>query len=404
MINPQQPQRYPTIHPRRKAEMLDTRKMILKEYAFFKRIYLQPYQHIVRFSLLEYKLKEGLPLRGYFSRKVYQYVVSYHSHQDDPASELIFFRKLPFLLEVVMTIQYYHNQILDGKAGVTGRAAISKNLLLANILKEELYCYIRETFGTHSQTVEHYIRQIFRLVDFGQLMEATYNRYTNYLQDKLPKILLSSEHTIPEAVQNTLLNLINHSSEKRSFLKVYLQRIYLTSAILFKLAAELICKILNGNNPDTDFTNFITYYGVMLQIVNDNCDFVPSKYEEKTVGKRAFDSFSDLKNKNVTLPIFLHLNERKKGPIRQFLQMGKLRTTNWEACLFNEMIRSKIIFKAIDIGKEIGALAKSYLDKENPHAWAFDDMVDISVFNRFYFHYNTNEYVKRIYLKNISDL
>jgi len=401
MINSEPSDQYPSIHPQRQEEMLETRRNILKEYSFFKRNYLHNVEMLFKFSLLEKKIRRGLPLRGYFSRKIFEYICHSNNHNIKTDNH-IFLNKLPFVVESVMTIQYYHNQILDGKAGVNSKDSISQNLLLSNLLKERLYSYIKDCFGIYTDTVETQVKKMFEWVDIGQLIELKFNKYKDYLQKKLPKTTLHNEYTIPETTINTLMAFIACPSEKKAFIKWYLQRIYLTSAGLFKLTAELISKILNVK--DLNIVQYSIYYGMMLQIVNDNSDFIPSKYNHKTVGKEECDSFSDLKNKNITLPIFIHLNEHKKGPVLQYLEKGSLRTKKWEDCLFNDIILSKTIFKSIDIGKEVGLVATSYLDKDNIHTWAFQDMVNISVFNRFYYHYYKNQFIKRIYLSNFMNI
>jgi len=84
--------------------------------------------------------------------------------------------------------------------------------------------------------------------------------------------------------------------------------------------ADLVMKLKKYRGKHKkDILRYAFLLGLSLQLVNDVNDFVPSAYEKRTLAKDASDCFSDIKNKNVTLPILIHLLS-----INQGLDLGKL--------------------------------------------------------------------------------
>jgi hypothetical protein len=61
--------------------------------------------------------------------------------------EIVFEKILPFLAEVMVSIMYYDNQVLDGKYEVNSSTDIFENIFCANILKGVTYSYIDENIS-----------------------------------------------------------------------------------------------------------------------------------------------------------------------------------------------------------------------------------------------------------------
>jgi geranylgeranyl pyrophosphate synthase len=375
------------IHPERLREMKEIRKDIRKEFARFKKNYSPKNAPLYTIMESRFRGDSNLPLRAYFTKKVTDYLLNETSIC--PNEKDIFYIRLPFVIETVICIQYYHNQILDGKSGVTHADAINDNLLMGNLLKDQLYRYIRDNFGRHTNLVEIYVMEMFEWVDYGQLVEQKFNKYTNFKTERYPKNILDEKYWMPKYLEDRIMKIVKCPKEKKTFLKWYYQRIYLTSGGLFKLTAELVGTMLGLKEQQyKGMIKFSVFYGMMLQIVNDNADFIPSKYKATTSVKNATDNFSDLRNNNITLPVFLYLTENQKGAIFQFLEKESCNTsTKMEEQLFKDIVKSKAIFNSIGVGRVFTRLASSCLDHRNKHNWAFQDMTQISRNNRFYHYY-----------------
>lgn len=348
------------------------------------------------FKLLHSKVN-SLPLRGYFSKKLCDYVIEQTGVVIPPDRLALFEGQIPFILEVTITIQYYHNQILDGKGGVRSPRAIKQNLIKSNLLKDLLYAYIEQTIDQDLQSpILSTVRKIFKYTDIGQYIEKSFNSYDVYTHNDPFEVPFSDAigNFVDSEVINYMFDQIKMARqvEHTLFLEWYFIRIYLVSASLFQLYTKLLFELLSIKPPDfetlfNDLRLFSSYYGVMLQLVNDNCDWVPEKFQHKTVAKRYDDAFCDLKNNNITLPIFLYLEAGHKGAIFNFLEKpGLILNGELQNLFFQEIIDSGAMKQAIHLGKAVGRKALSYLDPQNAHWAIFEDMVNISNYNRYYYH------------------
>ena len=383
---------------RRCQEMQLVRLAIKQEHQHFQDLGVVDKDYPDFFYLLNRKVN-SLSLRGYFAKKLLDYITEEYSSVDADALSDLFPGKIPFVLEVVITIQYYHNQILDGKGGVKTPDSIKQNLLLSNLLKDQLYSYIEARFEREqARIVAAFVRNMFRYTDIGQLIEKKHNTYRAYTSD--------AERSLPfKGVLHTILRrecvdfLLDSASgglpgksHDAAFLEMYFTRIYLVSATLFKLACQMIKELAGVQEPEDGRFNlekFSEYYGIMLQLVNDNCDWIPSKYQHRTVAKNFSDSFCDLRNGNITFPMFVHL-QRTNGTssVRKFLNEERVELPgHLQDEVYEEILESGAMKEAIRLGKETGRKALSYLNPENSSWMIFEDMVKISHFNRYYYHF-----------------
>ena len=68
-------------------------------------------------------------------------------------------------------------------------------------------------------------------------------------------------------------------------------RSHLINALLFQLVAELLVDIFREDHKD--YTHLILWarrYGLILQLVNDNNDYLPLSYGYKTTAKKEEDT------------------------------------------------------------------------------------------------------------------
>ena len=341
------------IKKKRQDEMEETLSWLNQEMLIFEK-YLEPYQLFdgdelanYVFDLLRRKL-ERKPVRAYFTRKVSAYILheaiifpssdTTSKINHNPKMDEIFRKKFAFIVEVVIVIQYLHNQILDGKFGIKTELKINRNLIASSILREILFRYIKKEVEPCfkdkkiTETLYRFVAEMLLIVDLGQRLDKEFCNYEQYKKSSFPAYKEGGKFAKLignlACVKPLIEDLKKQTPNKEDFVDVYFKRIYLTNAILFVLMAELIGKITNY--PANHLMDFAVCYGLALTIVNDNADFVPLEYIEElaksgkvkmdTVAKKTTDAYSDLRNKNITLPLIFHLQKGHNRQIERYLK------------------------------------------------------------------------------------
>lgn len=380
----------------RRNDMLRVRAKTLLEYAKFQ--YFSPADQRCRpfFAILDKKMK-GLPLRAYFMHKLYEYLWEEGGRTRD-IPHAFFTHQLPFIAEVVICIQYYHNQVLDGKGGVNNMLEIQENVIISNILKECLYEFIEVTCPPSiSDEVTNCARAIFKYVDIGQWLEKHNGLYRNWREAHI------GAHPFTEYLGGILDRQQLRSVEQRvrseallcrsdrKFISAYLERIYLTNTIFYQEFTKLILKLLGIPRKSKDYIKtrrFAVYFGLMHQLVNDNGDLVHVKAKLTTEEKVIGDAQSGLRNRTVTLPVCLHLNQCPNGKIAQFLQSRKRSIpAAMQTRFFEELANEGAIYQSIRIGKAIKKLALKELNTFNLQFMFLEDMCKIADNNKYYRHF-----------------
>ena len=378
-------------------EMQVVRSSIKAEHQLFQQMSFVDHDHPEFFRLLQSKV-DSLPLRGYFSKKLFDYAVEAFNLNVYKEQEQLFTKTLPFILEVVITIQYYHNQILDGKGGIKTKGAIKQHLLKSNLLKDLLYTYIEKRLPNQIQPIVFgCVRKVFKFTDIGQYIEKGFNTYDAYCFEE--RFDVPFEGAINTFIHHSCISFLMNEHTKackalnpnKKYLEWYFKRIYLVSASLFQLFTTTLFELLGISDDQKTAKNlslFASYYGVMLQLVNDNCDWVPSVYQHRTVAKNYEDTFSDLRNRNITYPAYLYLSAGNHGIISQFLASDERNiSADLQSLFFQEIVDVGVMKTAIQMGKRLGQEALSFLDSQNTYWEIFEDMVKISSFNRYYYHF-----------------
>lgn len=348
------------------------------------------------FKILYDKIHDNsLPLRAHMAYLLFKYI-QIEGGINPHISSFFYERQFPFILEVVISVQYYHNQILDGKAGVTTPEKINKNLIIGNLLKDQLYRYIDTKVDLpESERIRliTMVRSMFEWVDTGQYIDKFYNTYESFKNGNYDYPFRNkTEKYIKEEYINLCIKLtrkIVPKSIREDYLKIYFQRIYLTSAVLYRIGAEFIIdSTLNVNKKIKNrLINFFTLFGLATQIVNDNTEFVPAEKGEKTNAKEVYDAFSDLKNGNITLPIYIHLQQRPIGMIFAYLNRPfdkKQFGPKTEELLFEEICKSYAIYYSISIAKEMKNNMSRFLNHSNPYCDVIFRRLEITENNRYY--------------------
>lgn len=345
-------------------------------------------------SLLRKKLS-GTPIRAYFVAKTAQWLSDnatlrppfnlFRSGQDQ-----LFAEQLPFIFEAVITIQYLHNQVLDGKSGVTNRVRISENILAANLLKEQLYRYIDTELPRYARArTTAAVRTCFECVDQGQYMEQQFNTYAAFAAGRndasgyvpatyCPDADLAGVEAFIQKIKRDLPEMLHEQ------LDTYFHRIYLTCAALFVEATRLIGDLMGIPKAQLQpILQFSRSYGLMRQLVNDNADWVPASYGLTTATKTAADHFSDLRNGTLTLPALFFLATHKHTAIEQVLAGRIAWSDHFETEVFGEMIASDALYKSIHNTRILAELALAYLPTDNPAAVYLADSCEIVHWNKF---------------------
>lgn len=353
---------------------------------------------------LEKKLKSK-PLRAYFSLKIYEYLKHCFPQNEDikTYSASLFSNKLPFVFEVIITIQYLHNHILDEKMDTTpmNYPKINQNLITSNILKELLFIYIEQEIAPCIQDEKRFqfllnrIRELFIWVDVGQYIDKRHNNYKAWKANNQQGLDNNFFDEVVKTCLEKILTKVNIDvPDKANFIHAYFYRIYCSNVYFFRCMTELITGLLEvqDSKPFNDLQHFSIHYGFMLQVINDYADFAytDNKKEQKilkSTGKKTTDFFADLYNYNITLPLIYHLKERSNRKIETYLEGKKKSRTIiglYPNQIKQEIYDSGAIHACVDISKMLSKSASIHLDTNNPISPFLKDMCDIANDNKFY--------------------
>lgn len=269
---------------------------------------------------------QNVCLRGFYAYAVYEYIREQASLEGieiiEKENEYFFKTQLPFIFEIIISIQYLTNQILDGKGGVFqdggyNQNKINENLIAGAYLKEVLYEYIENNIFTNNLYIRNdvirFTRNAFQLVDEAQFLEKRHSslgRFKNGFSNFPSKSLLAKSILNQELIDSVYLQLIDLKINPKYgfFIKFYLERIYLLNSGPFILITDLIISLLKYQGVERKrIMMFAQEFGLLAQMINDLIDVLPEDLVFPTASKFRHDTFSDIRNGNVTLPgFFLH--------------------------------------------------------------------------------------------------
>ena len=205
--------------------------------------------HLV-LKILSKRIKDR-SFRVHFIHVVYNYLAETRIENGNVPAENtnsnLFFVKIPFLIEGVLSVQYHHNNVFDGKQGVTNPLAVRNSILAANLLKSALLSWADKT--GQNLGISTCIDTIFNLTDIGQYLEGRFNTYQFYCSPKIQYLphnklgpLANEYFQLQKKGFDAVLKHLKKGihPEKHAFLHLYLTRISLTSAALFVKTTEWI--------------------------------------------------------------------------------------------------------------------------------------------------------------------
>lgn len=391
----------------RKNKMAEIRHRIQKEYTRqLKGVGLSPLVENYFFFLVSKRIN-CLGIRSYFVNTIYNYIVEQASIENIAVgkhSKSLFDIQLPLIAESIISIQYYQNQILDGKGGVLvnefiNKTRLNQNLLSSHFVKDWLYDYINEQVCPSNPDKQYKIaktvRQIFHYVDLGQMMQEQYGTYEALISPPPQHIFKNNDWYLKEDIAevfkaNLALHGIIDIDTTEKFVENYLRRIILCSSSIYILFADLIMDLLDYNGRERqNILSLAASIGIVGQLVNDNNDFVPSEFNLTTVAKVPDDALSDLRNNIITLPFIIFFQEKI------FLSLNDMQTSIKRKPLNFFMLIISSLKRSMHIVQRLSSISDRYVNHENIYARFLLDMNSISIIseNRFYLCINKMEEV-----------
>ncbi len=326
------PNEHNSISPERHSIMSKIRRKMRAELMrVLADLKLEKQWEKIAFALPKEKFR-NLSIRGPLSYMVYDYVQQQAIFEQIKLSRSphknLFDTHIPFIVEMVISIQYLENQILDGKGGLLKRGILDRkktneNLLASHYLKDFLYRYVLENVFSENcreqTTILKFLHKMFQSVEVGQFAEKNWSSIRNYEKGFVsrPTFGIEIENLLDHELIDDLWDRIHTSGvdgSKKTFVQFYLYRMYLTNAAYFTFVADMIMELVAYPlEKRSNLKKFMGGFGMLQQLINDVGDYVPASYGQKTLTKKPEDAFSDLKNNNVTLPFFYYANSKKIG-------------------------------------------------------------------------------------------
>ena len=381
----------------RKNLMEKTRERISEELSGLKSqtgLHLQLNRTV--FELLNKRVEGHLGVRSYFVHALSRYIQRQAELEGLPMKRRpqdLFDTQLPLLAEGIITVQYLENQILDGKDQTRScekeapKQRRDQKLLASHYVKDFLYDYIDNKILPDDledkRLVARTVRRIFRYVDLGQMMQDEWGTYDWFKQGHKGDISISPE--IDAFLNKPIIRLhwkkigskgIN--SRHVNFMRNYLRRIYLTSGALFVMLAELEMDLLGYEGKErNNIINAAASIGIIGQMVNDICDFVP----HPTVAKEAEDVFSDIRNDIVTLPLALYFDRNPNKEIKDLKELAKSAFQAFAETKFQKIPGTKLflgmkpaLLSSMEIVKELRECSRIFFDESLPEGILLEDM------------------------------
>jgi hypothetical protein len=374
--------------PSRFADMESVRIKMQAEFLLFLECARYTPSDPAFFTLLanRFNQKRKPVLRAYFVDLMARYIEALgHPLRLSETESIV----LNFTSEVLMTVFYYDNQILDKKSGVDTYEAVCKNLIQSNLLLSELLFYVdwRLKDSDIKWHVSLLIRDIYAVVNIGQDVENRSNLYANWEKNDfdIPAYNLPIDTQIIDEICQLLIEL-GIKNENLPAFRCYLTRVYLTNAYLFIEYTKFLSKCAQLPEKEAKkLFNYAAFTGIMFQMVNDVCDLVPSNINDGTKAKSSNDAFADIKRGILTVPVILTLIRKPAGRLKQVLSKEQRITTVYdELDLLREMLELGVVELSKLIALKINDLSLRNLYSNNSLYLFLEDVNKISTGNKNY--------------------
>lgn len=342
------------------------------------------------------------------------------------------------LFDIDMTIMYHENHIRDQKFGITRKEwwNLYDKKNIKQKLKFERDAFMRRAFSQNKglfsliKITNRFLHDVHDLI--GMLLDkklTTINSFINneFNLDIINKHIKSLDSYIPfleeiegitdidqqnefslfdpkEFLKPLELSIgnkkISHIFQKRPYLELYTCRCFLLNIIPYYCYSKLIIRLQNSEVDMSEIVNFGQYFGFMQQVVNDVSDYVPVSENFVTACKFAEDTYSDMRERNVTLPMMYYfLNTANQiilkgssdfiwAQYKDILPPELLKSDFIQKKVLKKLISSKALSNAMSFSTHITESGKNLLDKENVFTEFLNDMLKSSKGNKYYQYYN----------------
>lgn len=374
------------------SEMQETHKLMRLEFnKCFKHFCRNSSDTDIHLHLLKERLAYGPLLRGFFTRKIAEYLT--------PSSglDLFYAQRLPFLVEATMTVLYLQNQQLDGKYGldISDRARSRSNLQQLGLLFH-IQNFIRKEFPDRADTIITHLQKMVEVCNEGQLLENQFGGLKSYKKrNRKLKGYCSgaAAQLIEEEIVEELLGLIfehlpQKAKNKSQFLRLYLHRVYLANASFYIQVIKMVSDLMQAEQKSAAVESLIrwsTKIAILRQIINDNCDFIPRSRAIGTPTRLPEDAMSDLRNGIISLPLFIYLKSGHKGIVYNVLQANKETKHQLPLKKQEKILQAMIRSGSLETSKKIGRAYADLIQQEVPAKYTLlANMCSTAYGNRFY--------------------
>ncbi len=365
--------------------------------------------------------------RSVFILRIYQYIKALPHLRDKIPNEIL---QIAAIGEYDMTIMYHENHIRDQKYGIRREDLIAveakrkekENLIIAR--DQLIEKYFQSNTLRKVKIANRFMHQVHDLI--GMMLDKEFTTLKGFDDDIYPDEAIQShiqglegyipfldnfegKHTRKQQKEFDLVNsqeFVNTISKSRKtkhvgyakpkYLKLYFARCFLLNVIFYYVHTKLLINLyVDSTTTETkNLISFARHFGLIQQIANDISDYIPVDDAKPTSCKYQEDTFSDLRENNVTLPViyFLSQNVIPTGIIRDYLKdqlndLNLYRHEDQEKILL-QFLSSGALSKSMSFGAVLASHAKNLLDPNNPATTSLNNMLSFAESNQYYEYYN----------------
>lgn len=306
---------------RETSEVVDP--IILDSISPIKNINSELYDFILNMPQLKKRIGKG-KLRPFLMRLAYEVCGGGHWEKIKDSCAAV---------ELLNISTYIDNAVFDSKGGIKEREEASNYIIAGRVIRNKASEVLRR-----DQNLDDRLESLLSEAD----CDIYIGQYVDLNQIKQEKFYQSIE----------------------GFLQVYLDRCYKLTGRFLENIAKMGAILADGSDEQVkNLGNFGKNMGIVVQIINDIGDFVPSKEGIYDVEKVYQDQFNDIKSGKLTLPMYyvlMHGSEENKQSIRKVLGKPNASDVDLEE-VTNALIRSGAVDYVKRLAVQYAKTAKDFL-------------------------------------------
>ena len=356
------------------------------------------------------------------TREKYFSIMSKVSNQIEPIMLSLISNHKKYLINEIYEIIYHHIKI----RATSSRPKLRPFLFISSFIEKETqsleFAYLSIAAILESINVSTYLSNlafdkkgncnnkklaqkytIASIILYDICLEAIY-KLKELDVNLREKIATTLSNGYSDIMQGQFVDIMNSESKYslKEFLPNYLKRaMYLGGASLetvFVIASQIL-----GYSQEylESLKMFGRFHGMSLQIINDVSDFMPITDAAISVGKSKNDYLSDLKQKKMTLPVFMLFSHKSRGGYKELLKLEELYGVDKHKKLLSIVRKYKIFDLSISFAYQADQIARSYIENiKISNKDVLESALNISVKNKFYKNIFSDEEINNIILQN----